>query len=248
MDGHQFGKDIRPDWDPALEEAEIRRQNREADGDVMAWHEFTVRWSTRRGWPTRTGWAALALVGFLLVATLGSWLRGMPSDVLLQDVALLVVVALVSAGLFVFLPQLRQRETAEWRVTVSPSQVALDKQRPRLGLESTIIRRVDAGKLALETSTWIRRSNQPEVVAATGFSIDGTSSIRLSDFTGGRGPFGILTGVPLARVLISWWPANSRSVSALLNFEQLAGTRTFSPYWHPDGVSPRPKRKLSGEL
>jgi hypothetical protein len=231
--------------DDAAAKAQLREQNRAADGDLMEWPEFTVRWKTRRGWPTPYGWAVAAVPTCILLVALSAWLAhgraaGGPW---LDNVAIGAAAMGIAVGLVAFVPELRQRETANWSLRVSSTCLQLEKESPGRERRSAVIRRVDAGKLELRTSEWMRRHG-PQLVWASGSSIDGETTIALSDAAASIGPLGFpRPGMPLAHVLVSWWPANSRSVSALLAFEELR-----RPYWHPDGVPARPRSSLRRDL
>jgi hypothetical protein len=54
----------------AEEEAYVQRQNRGADSDLIGWPESTLRWRTRRGWPTSTGWLVIAIPCLLFAGDL----------------------------------------------------------------------------------------------------------------------------------------------------------------------------------
>lgn len=227
----------------AAGEAALRQQNRAADGDVMGWPGFTVRWRTRRGWPTRLGWSAIAIVGFFLLVTLPGWLAHGTTSNLLEGIVVDLLAIGIGAVVIAFAPQLHQPETASWSLVVSSDSIQLDKEASGSARLSTVIRRVDAGHLELGTSKWNGRSNQPRLVSAKGSSIDGKTNINLADSWAGTGPLGLLPGVPLAQVLVSWWPANSKSVSALIDFEQLG-----RPYWHPDAAPSRTRPNVSRDF
>jgi hypothetical protein len=226
----------------AEEAAYVQQQNRAAEWELMGWPESTLRWRTRRGWPTSTGWWVLTIPCLLAVAAaLGLLVHGTASATV-QNLAVGSLVCAAAVGLVVVVPTLHQPVTASWTLTVSPSFIRLDSESPGLGRTSQEIRRVDAGRLQVESQSGYR--GRRFLVSATGSSVDGQTNIRLpADSVATAGRAGFLLRVPMAVALISWWPANSLSVTGLLDFEQLG-----EAYWYPDGVPPRPRQNRSGGL
>jgi hypothetical protein len=226
----------------AEEEAYVQRQNRAVDSDLIGWPESTLRWRTRRGWPTSTGWLVIAIPCLLFAASLLGLLVNGPAGHAIENLAVALLASAVAVGLVVIVPALHQPVTASWTLTVSPSFIRLDAESPGLGRTSQEIRRVDAGRLRVQSKEGYR--GRRLLVSATGSSIDGRLSIRLpGDSVASAGRAGLLLRIPIAVVLISWWPANSLSVSGLLDFEQMG-----IPRWYPDGVPPRPMPNLRADF
>ena len=140
----------------------------------------------------------------------------------------------------------RSPETADWTLTVSPTQIQFDNYCRADGTTSHLIRREEAGSLEVVIVPYRSRSVFPpgtggqNFVSATGTSIDGSSKIflpSLSVSTGGL--LGHFRRQDLAAVLVSWWPVNSLSVAALREYE-----KQYNDYWDPYKVPTRDRMDL----
>ena len=226
-------------------DAIIRQENLAAGGDVAGWPEFTISWRTRRRWPEWSGWFLLSMIGFGIVSLAWGLVAGVGPASQAPVVAVIGILLFFGcAGFVLIVPGAYQPETARWALTVFPSLIRLDKESAGGERLSREIRRTDAGALEVEMGRGVGRSADPSWLASvTGSSLDGEVSIELDNRSiARRGPLGFFRRVPVAVVLVSWWPANSRSLAALRVFEA-AGKR----YWHPPGVPPRPRQRPEAE-
>jgi hypothetical protein len=225
------------------DEEDLRATNQAADWEVMGWPEIRLRGKTRRRWPTSDGWWALGIPSFIILATAASTIYAVltPTGVnpywaqyyLIEAVALGVAVVLV-----LLYPPWHQRVTARWQLTVSPALIRLDIELPSGDRVSKEIRRVDAGEIEIESRDGLR--NSKFLHSATGTSVNGLTTIQLrNDSVAGPGFVGHFLRIPIAAVMVSWWPINGQSFGGLLDFYRLG-----LPYWCPDGVPPRPRPDL----
>jgi hypothetical protein len=222
--------------DRARSEEVIRAQNIAAESDVANWLEFTLRWRTRRWWPTEIGWLFVAAIcGFLAMAiVIGQSSRG-------QGI-FAVVFATAGIGVNVVLlnrPVL-EMETADYEMTIAPQFLRLTKKSPGSAPLVTEIQRVGAGTLHVDIVA-IRRSRgfagrgfalpgiNQFVQSVTGTSVDGGTVItveekRIHD----KRLLGFWPGTFPADVLVAWWPANEWSAPALRRYVA-AGFQGWTP-------------------
>jgi hypothetical protein len=239
-----------PPVPPAPDDAyAIRKENEAAAGDYKEWFEYRLRLHVRRGWPTQLGWTMIAFVvvfGLALGAAplLSNKLRNPQGLFALFGLATVLIGPFVLA--FLGLP-CRSPETADWTLTVSPTQIQFDNYCRADGTTSHVIRREEAGSLEVVFVPYSGRSVFPpgilpgkNFVSATGTSIDRSSKIFLTSLSVSTGGLlGHFRRQDLAAVLVSWWPANSLSVAALREYE-----KEFNDYWDPYKVPTRDRTDL----
>jgi hypothetical protein len=194
--------------------------------DPLGWPDITLRWSRRRGWPTQSGLSVLAVPGLLIILSLVALAADGPArlpGILIGD-GVLSIGALL---LVLVVPGLHHTETSISTFIVTPAAISLTEDRGYGRSETREICRQDAGALHL---LMVGRGPRRAIASAWGISADGGTTISLANesvSTAGRF-VSHSRRIPVAHLLISWWPANDQSAAAFGAFENLGQS-----YWQP---------------
>ena len=220
-----------------VDDAQLRAENQAAEGDVAGWPDVTLRWRTRRGRPTWTGWMYIGILGLLVLLSMLTMLVVRTWAGVLEFAAIDAMLGVLVLGCLLTTPTAFEPETANWALTISSSFIRLDKETPGSPPVSQQIERAEAGNLDIVIQRRAAgKSSYTALGSATGTSLDGATTIQLRGYSirSGSGLMGLLYRYSVAVVLVSWWPATSLTTPTLQAF-----VRAGLTFWHPEGAPSR---------